>query len=253
MSYLVAAPELLASTAVNLESIGSALSTAGVNAAGPTTGLLAAAEDEVSATIANLFGAYGRQYQALIAQAATFNNQFTQALAGAGSAYAQAEATNAAVVLNAVSAFSTSVESQLGLTPTGRSASPAANVALIMGGTFNPEPALKYVEAINTTYIQPRFPGYTPMGLFTPEQFWPVTPSLGTLTFGQSVAQGVTLLNNELNHQFSLGNTVTVFGYSQSAPTTLSAVSSRASPASTSQSWMWLSTARLRRILPTTP
>ena len=68
-----------------------------------------------------------------------------------------AEATNAAVVSNAVSASSTSVESQLGLTPTGRSASPAANVALIMGGTFNPEPALKYVEAINTTYIQPRF------------------------------------------------------------------------------------------------
>jgi PE-PPE domain/PE family len=209
MSYLVAAPELLASTAANVESIGSAIGTAGANAAGPTTGVLAAAQDEISATVANLFGTYGRQYQALIAQAAAFNNQFTQALAAAGNTYTQAEATNAAVVSNAVSA--------LGLTPAASGASPAANVALIMGGTFNPEPAIQYVRAINTTYIQPRFPGYTPMGLFTPEQFWPVTQSLGTLTFGQSVAQGVTLLNNELNHQFSLGNTVTVFGYSQSA------------------------------------
>lgn len=38
------------------------------------------------------------------------------------------------------------------------------------------------------------------------------------MTFGQSVAQGVTLLNDEINHQINtLGNSVVVFGYSQSA------------------------------------
>ncbi|MGO9385591.1 MAG: PE-PPE domain-containing protein, partial [Mycobacterium sp.] len=58
-------------------------------------------------------------------------------------------------------------------------------------------------------------------GLFTPEQFWPVTPLLGNLTFGQSVAQGVGLLNNALVGTGGLlnssSNNVLVFGYSQSA------------------------------------
>jgi PE-PPE domain/PE family len=220
MSYLVAAPEMLASTAADVENLGSAISTAGANAAGPTTGVLAAAQDEVSATIANLFGTYGRQYQALIAQAAAFNNQFTQALAAAGSAYTQAEATNAAVVSNAVSAFSTSVQSQLGLTPTGSGASPAATVALIMGGTSNPGPSLDYINAVFNSYIQRLFPGAVPQGLFTPEQFWPVTPQLGNATFGQSVFYGVVALNNALlgpTGVLTQGNTAVVFGYSQSA------------------------------------
>ena len=58
-------------------------------------------------------------------------------------------------------------------------------------------------------------------GLFTPEQFWPVTPQLGNLTFAQSVAQGVTLLNNALLGPGGVlttpGNSALVFGYSQSA------------------------------------
>ena len=78
-----------------MQGIGSTISAAGANAAGQTTGLLAAAEDEVSAAIANLFGAYGQEYQAVLSQAATFHNSFTQALAAAASAYAQAEAANA--------------------------------------------------------------------------------------------------------------------------------------------------------------
>ena len=73
MSYLISTPQALGSAATDVESIGSAIGTAGSNAAGPTTGLLAAAQDEVSGAIANLFGAYGRQYQALLAQAATFS------------------------------------------------------------------------------------------------------------------------------------------------------------------------------------
>jgi hypothetical protein len=91
-------------------------------------------------------------------------------------------------------------------------------IALIMGGTGNPQPNPAYVTSANNAYIQPRFPGAIPQGLFTPEQFWPVTPQLGNLTFGQSVAQGVTLLNNAINTQLSNpANSVLVFGYSQSA------------------------------------
>jgi len=46
----------------------SALGAANAAAAGPTTGLVAAAQDEVSAPTAALFGGYGQEYQA-VAQA----------------------------------------------------------------------------------------------------------------------------------------------------------------------------------------
>ncbi len=92
MSNLIAAPEMMTSAATDLATIGSNLSTAHTAAATQTTGMLAAAEDEVSAAIAALFSAHGQGFQALGAQAAAFHAQFVQALnAGAGS-YASAEA-----------------------------------------------------------------------------------------------------------------------------------------------------------------
>jgi hypothetical protein len=87
-----------------------------------------------------------------------------------------------------------------------------------MGGNTNPQPSPSYVGSVNVAYIQRLFPGAVPQSLFTPEQFWPLTPSLGNLTFGQSVAQGVPLLNTAINNQINtLHNNVVVFGYSQSA------------------------------------
>jgi len=229
MSYLVTAPEMLASTAADVEGIGSAISTASASAAGPTTVLSAAAEDEVSAAIANLFGRYGQEYQAAVTQAAAFHYQFTQTLAAAASAYAQAEADDAALVSNALNA---TVQTLLGQTPVGSGTSGGSGalpsmaksgdplIALIMGGTSNPQPDPNYVTSVYTSYIQPNpsFSSAIPLGLFTPEQFRPVTPQLGNLTYSQSLAQGVTLLNNAINSTLSNpANTALVFGYSQSA------------------------------------
>src|SRR5215472_2027170 len=101
MSFVIAAPELMTSATTDLSNIGSALSAARAAAATSTTGVLTAAEDEVSAAIASLFSAHGQGFQALGAQAAAFHEQFVQALtAGAGS-YAGAETAN-------VAAFATS-------------------------------------------------------------------------------------------------------------------------------------------------
>jgi diacyltrehalose acyltransferase len=95
----------------------------------------------------------------------------------------------------------------------------------IMGGTGNPLPDPGYITDVNSLCIdpttpafpgQPVFPGYTPNGLTTPEQFFPVTPSLGNLTFDQSVAAGVTDLNNAIMSTCA-GDNLVVFGYSQSA------------------------------------
>jgi hypothetical protein len=89
-----------------------------------------------------------------------------------------------------------------------------------MGGTANPGPDLGYLNTVAQAYLLPRFPALQLSNVFqqfTPEQFWPVTPQLGGLTFEQSVAQGVSLLDSGIKAQLGLGNSVVVFGYSQSA------------------------------------
>jgi hypothetical protein len=99
MSYVIAAPEMMTAAATDLANIGSTIRAANAAAAAPTTGIVVAAEDEVSAAIAALFSGHGRAYQTLSAQAAASHDQFVQALtAGAGS-YVSAEAANVAAVM----------------------------------------------------------------------------------------------------------------------------------------------------------
>ena len=95
MAFLVAVPEPLTAAAQDLESLGSTLNSAHAVAALPTTSVLAAAADEVSAEIAAAFGAHGQAYQALSAQAASFHQQFVRLLSGGATQYALTEATNA--------------------------------------------------------------------------------------------------------------------------------------------------------------
>src|SRR5258707_11731909 len=95
MSFVAAVPEAVAAAASDLAGIGSALTAANAAAALPTTGIVAAAEDEVSAAIAAVFGSHAQGYQTLSAQASAFHAQFEQALAAGGRAYAAAEAANA--------------------------------------------------------------------------------------------------------------------------------------------------------------
>ncbi|WP_156767317.1 PE family protein, partial [Mycobacterium sp. E796] len=95
MSYVVAVPEFLASAASDLSRIGTAVTAANAAAAAPTTGVLAAGADEVSAAVASLFSGHANDFQGSSAQAAAFHAQFVQALSGAKGAYAAAEAASA--------------------------------------------------------------------------------------------------------------------------------------------------------------
>lgn len=92
----MAAPDLVATAARDLENIKSMLSEAKSAASGPTTALLHAAEDEVSTAIAALFGTHGKAFQALSAQAAAFHEEFVQTLNSAAGAYASTEAASVA-------------------------------------------------------------------------------------------------------------------------------------------------------------
>ncbi|MGB9308288.1 MAG: PE family protein, partial [Mycobacterium sp.] len=89
---LVIAPEWVTAAASDLANIGSHVGVANAAAAFPTTNLLAAAGDEVSAAIAALFGTHGQVYQAVSAQAAAFHSQFVQTLNTSAGSYAAAEA-----------------------------------------------------------------------------------------------------------------------------------------------------------------
>ena len=93
-SYVIAAPEAFAVASGDLTGIGEAIKGAATAAAPSTTGIVAAAGDEVSAAIANLFGGYAQEFQTLTARATLFQAQFVRALGAAGAAYAAAEAAN---------------------------------------------------------------------------------------------------------------------------------------------------------------
>lgn len=100
MSYVIASPDVVATAARDLAGIGSAINETTASTLVPTTRLLAAGADEVSAAVAALFELQGRGYQALSAQAAAFHQQFVQALDAGANLYAGAEAANAAAVAN---------------------------------------------------------------------------------------------------------------------------------------------------------
>ena len=95
MSFVITTPEMVAAAATDLAGVGSTLGAANAAAAGPTTAVLAAAQDEVSAGIAALFSAHAQQYQQLRQAAAAFHDQFVAALNAGAGAYASAEAANA--------------------------------------------------------------------------------------------------------------------------------------------------------------
>lgn len=95
MSFVIAGPEALTSAATDIAGVGSTLGAANAAAATPTTGIAAAAADEVSTALAGLYGVYAQEYQALSAQAAAFHARFVQALAAAAGWYTNAEAAAA--------------------------------------------------------------------------------------------------------------------------------------------------------------
>jgi hypothetical protein len=101
MSYVIAAPEMMASAATDLATIGSNLSAVHTAAAASTAGLIPAAADEVSTGIAHLFSQHAMDFQAAAAQAAVFHEQFTQHLTAGASSYAGIEAVIARLLQSA--------------------------------------------------------------------------------------------------------------------------------------------------------
>ncbi|MCV7195756.1 PE family protein [Mycobacterium angelicum] len=96
MSFVITAPDAVGTAAGSVAGIGSTLAEATLAAAGPTTSVTAAAADEVSTALARLFGAYGREFQALSAHAWAFHDQFADLMKAGAAAYLDTEVANVA-------------------------------------------------------------------------------------------------------------------------------------------------------------
>jgi hypothetical protein len=86
----------LTAAAGNLQSIGWATTAQNAAAAAPTTGVVPAAADEVSALTAAQFAMHAQMYQAVSAQAAAIHDMFVATLGNSAATYAATEAANAA-------------------------------------------------------------------------------------------------------------------------------------------------------------
>ncbi|WP_205873439.1 PE family protein [Mycobacterium camsae] len=215
MTLVNAQPQLMAAATAEVAAVGSAIGEIRALVAGPTTELAAAAADEVSVAAAELFGCYARESQAVLAWTAAFGERFAVALGAAARTYLDAEAANAVAVSGLFSGLPAGGASQAPGGPTAPLPAPAQPlVALIMGGTGDPNPTSSYVNAVSTLFIRQN--GAIPQVLFTPEQLYPLT-GVRSLPFDTSVQQGVAILHNAVIQQLGSGNHVTVFGYSQSA------------------------------------
>jgi PE family len=96
MSFVNIVPEMLSAAAGNLQTIGSAVSARNAAALAPTTGLIPAAADEVSALTAMQFATHAQTYQTVSAQARAMHQMFVTMLAASAGSYATTEAANAA-------------------------------------------------------------------------------------------------------------------------------------------------------------
>jgi PE family len=95
MPFVTTQPDALADTAANLAGIGATMSAQNSAAAAPTTGVVPAAADEVSALTATQFAVHAQMYQAISAQAEAIHQQFVSALGMSATSYEATEAANA--------------------------------------------------------------------------------------------------------------------------------------------------------------
>ncbi|OBG99635.1 MULTISPECIES: PE-PPE domain-containing protein [unclassified Mycobacterium] len=214
MTNLFTQPQIVATAAADASAIGSALNEAKAAAAGPTTSVVAAAQDEVSAVTAQLFGTYGQEYQALLRQASAFHEQFVAALAAAGGAYAQAEAQIAGTLGltgGAGPAFSAVTTA----------ADPTVKAILIMTGSGTANPPSSYIANVTSRYLTQFTSALPPIPVTTAEGLYPYTGTKD-LTLDISLARGVTALDNAINLQITPflhggSGSVSILGYSQSS------------------------------------
>jgi PE family len=150
MSFVTAAPEQVQATAQGLAGIRSTLTQASATVVAPTTGVVAAAQDEVSAGVAAFFGAFGQEYQFISAQTQAFHEQFVNLLNAGAAAYLGTEVANAEQnllgaangpiqgLLGQSAGATAGMNRVVGAAASGSTAGPVAHLILGGGGGLGP-------------------------------------------------------------------------------------------------------------------
>ena len=221
MTVLVVTPELLMSAAADVQGIGSVLRAAHMAAAVPTTGLLTAGADEVSAAITSLFSDHAHLYQQMAARAHAFHTHFARLLGNAGPIYQALEQANEKLLIDFTNLvgpleqpLAPYLEEALGspVTPPVALPNPINGaVSLILTGTGrNVEPGSLLADVVQEYKLTGGIGA-----VWQPSQFFPATPQLGNLTLGQSISKGVQYLDQAIRAE--AGNTISVWTTSQSS------------------------------------
>jgi hypothetical protein len=191
MSFVSVVPDFVEAAVGDLEGIGSVLSSAGAVAAGPTTAIAPAAQDELSIAIAGLFGNVGQEFQALSAESRAFYDQFVGALTNATSMYVGTEAANAQQnLLNAVDGPIEALSAGGGLGAL-TSALESSGTGLV-NAVLDPEIAIPIINTL------------TPLGpvvltLYGNESVLGVTITSGSLQVGAPLALAVDAIGAPIN------------------------------------------------------
>jgi hypothetical protein len=96
MPFVTTQPEALTAAATSLAEIGTTMSAQNAAVAAPTTQVIPAATDEVSALTATQFVVQAQMYQAISVQAEAIHQLFVNTLGTSAASYAITEAANAA-------------------------------------------------------------------------------------------------------------------------------------------------------------
>ncbi len=226
MSYVVATPDLLATAAEDLATIGSAVSAANAAAANSTTSLLAAAADEVSTGLAALFGAHGLEYQSISAQAAQFNERFVLGLAANANAYLSTEIANAAETLAPVSIPGAAAGTRITIPGAGPlyypnfiTTLPYLGQVLLEGGVPGPNSVsiLQGYDLLNHAIGENWFPGTMAQLVNYPASIGIFSGSLAAPNVNDAVAMGRQALNDQIMNAFvnGSGSPVSIAGLSE--------------------------------------
>jgi hypothetical protein len=99
MSFVTTLPEAMTATAGGLQDVGSVVAAGNAAAAAPTTGVIPAAADVVSALTAAQFATHAQMYQEISAQAAAIHDLFVATLGASAGSYLATEAATAATLV----------------------------------------------------------------------------------------------------------------------------------------------------------
>ncbi|OBF51000.1 hypothetical protein A5787_07695 [Mycobacterium sp. 852002-50816_SCH5313054-b] len=203
MSFVFATPELVESAAQDLAGIRSSLAEAAASAAGPTTGIATAAQDEVSVAIASLFGNFGQEFQAVSAQAQAFHQQFVSLMNAGAGAYTSAEAANAAqtVLGGEIQAGAQAMSNAIASSPVALGSLPTGGASALVTGlnSFGATVAAPYQALVSNTVTNLQAIGATFSANPFPFAHQLINNQIGyAQTIGSSIATGIQNLPVEL-------------------------------------------------------